>query len=43
MEFFAVAEKVLGDIKLSPGQLALLRAIDRAYQQRLYTLEEGMG
>ncbi|MDQ3697343.1 MAG: hypothetical protein M3373_04875 [Gemmatimonadota bacterium] len=43
MDFFAVAAEVLGDIKLSSGQLAQLRAIDRKYQQRLYTLLHDSG
>lgn len=33
-----IASQLLDDIELSPGQLAQLRALDRKYAQRLYTL-----
>jgi hypothetical protein len=32
------ALEILGDIELSAGQLAQLRALDRKYAQRVYTL-----
>ncbi len=32
----AEAARLLGDIELSPGQLAQLRALNRKYAQRLY-------
>lgn len=38
---FAVAARLLGDLTLSAGQLAQLRAIDRKYQQALFTLLDG--
>jgi hypothetical protein len=38
MSAYAVAERLLGDMPLSVGQLTQLRAIDRKYQQRLFTL-----
>jgi hypothetical protein len=38
---FAVAKRVLGDLTLTVGQLAQLRAIDRKYQQGLFTLLDG--
>jgi hypothetical protein len=38
MNVFAMATRMLGDMQLSAGQLAQLRAIDRNFQQRLYTL-----
>jgi len=38
MNAFTVAAEMLGDMRLSPGQLAQLRAIDAKYQQRLFTL-----
>jgi hypothetical protein len=34
----AVAAEMLGDLELSSGQLAQLRALDRKYAQRVYTL-----
>jgi hypothetical protein len=33
-----IATEMLGDIDLSPGQLAQLRALNRKYAQRVYTL-----
>src|SRR5207237_8224880 len=39
---FTVAERMLGGLTLSVGQLAQLRAIDRKYQQRLFTLLDGV-
>ena len=38
---FTVAKRMLGDLTLSPPQLAQLRAIDRKYQQALFTLLDG--
>ncbi len=38
MNAFTVAAEMLGDVQLSPGQRAQLRAIDAKYQQRLFTL-----
>jgi Spy/CpxP family protein refolding chaperone len=38
---FTVAKQLLGDMSLTPGQLAQLRAIDRKYQQALFTLLGG--
>jgi hypothetical protein len=32
----AEAARLLGDIELSPGQLAQLRALNRKYAQRVY-------
>ena len=36
MNALAEAARLLGDIELSPGQLAQLRALNRKYAQRLY-------
>ena len=38
---FAVGARLLGDLRLSAWQLAQLRAIDRTYQQALFTLLDG--
>ena len=38
---FAVARRMLGDLPLTVGQLTQLRAIDRKYQQALFTLLDG--
>jgi len=38
---FAVAKRVLGELTLTVGQLTQLRAIDRKYQQALFTLLNG--
>jgi Spy/CpxP family protein refolding chaperone len=38
MDAFTVAAQMLGDVELSPAQLAQLRAINRKYYQELYTL-----
>jgi hypothetical protein len=38
---FSVAEKLLGSLSLTPGQMAQLRAIDHKYQQSLYTMLQG--
>lgn len=38
MSAFTLAAQMLGDMPLSAGQLAQLRAIDMKYQQRLFTL-----
>ena len=38
---FLVAKRMLGDLTLSVGQLAQLRAIDHKYQQSLFTILEG--
>ena len=38
MGAFELAATLLGDLPLSSGQVAELRAIDRKYQQRLFTL-----
>lgn len=38
MSAFTVAAELLGDMELTPGQLAQLRALDMGYQQRLYTV-----
>lgn len=38
MSALTTALEMLGDIQLSPGQLAQLRALDRKYAQRVYTL-----
>ena len=38
MNAYAMAAQLLGDVELSVGQLAQLRAIDVKYQQRLFTL-----
>lgn len=36
MDAYSVASAVLGDLALTPGQLAELRAIDYRYQRRLF-------
>jgi hypothetical protein len=36
MNALAEAARMLGDMELSAGQLAQLRALDRKYAQRLY-------
>lgn len=36
MNALAEAARMLGDMELSSGQLAQLRALDRKYAQRLY-------
>jgi hypothetical protein len=36
MNALAEAARMLGEMELSPGQLAQLRALDRKYAQRLY-------
>ena len=41
MGAFTVAARLLGNLTLSPAQLAQLRAIDRKYQQALFTLLDG--
>jgi hypothetical protein len=33
-----MAKELLGDLEPSPGQLAQLRALDRKYAQRVYSL-----
>lgn len=38
---FTVATRLLGNLTLSPAQLAQLRAIDRKYQQALFTILDG--
>lgn len=38
MNALTMASELLGDLELSPGQLAQLRALDRKYAQRVYTL-----
>jgi hypothetical protein len=38
MNALTMALELLGNIELSPGQLAQLRALDRKYAQRVYTL-----
>jgi hypothetical protein len=38
---FTVAKQLLGDVFLTAGQLAQLRAIDRKYQQALFALLDG--
>lgn len=38
---FSVASRLLGTVTLSPQQLSQLRAIDRTYQQALFTLLDG--
>lgn len=43
MDVYALAREVLGDRKLTPGELAELRAIDREYQQRLRDAAAGRG
>jgi hypothetical protein len=41
MNVFQLAAELIGDIELSPGQLAQLRALDRKYAQRVYTILHG--
>lgn len=41
MDAYAVAGEILGDLALSPGQVAQLRAIDHEHQQRLCALVHG--
>jgi hypothetical protein len=36
MNALAEAARILGDMELSPGQLAQLRALDRKYAQRRF-------
>lgn len=38
MDPFTTASELLGDLELTPGQLAHLRALDRKYAQRLHGL-----
>jgi hypothetical protein len=38
MNALTMATELLGDIELSPGQVAQLRALNRKYAQRIYTL-----
>jgi Spy/CpxP family protein refolding chaperone len=38
MNALTLAAEILGDTELTPGQLAQLRALDRKYAQRVYTL-----
>ena len=38
MNPYEIAAEMLGDVTLSSWQVAELRAIDRKYQQRLFTL-----
>jgi hypothetical protein len=38
---FSVAQKLLGSLALTPGQMAQLRAIDHEYQQSLYMMLQG--
>jgi Spy/CpxP family protein refolding chaperone len=38
MNALTLATEMLGNIELSPGQLAQLRALNRKYAQRVYTL-----
>jgi hypothetical protein len=38
MNALTVAADILGNISLSPGQLAQLRALNRKYAQRAYSL-----
>ena len=42
---FTMAAQILGDgqlTRLTPGQLAQLRAVDHRYQQRVYTLRHAV-
>jgi hypothetical protein len=39
---FTVAARLLGNVMLNPAQLAQLRAIDRKYQQALFTVLDGV-
>jgi hypothetical protein len=41
MGAYAVGERMLGDLRLTVGQLAQLRAIDAKYQQSLFRLLDG--
>jgi hypothetical protein len=43
MDPFRMAELVLGDTKLTPGQLAQLRAINTKYFTELYALQQKAG
>jgi Spy/CpxP family protein refolding chaperone len=43
MDAFSVAAAVLGDLALTPGQLAQLRALDHRYQQRRFELLHAPG
>jgi hypothetical protein len=38
MNALTIALQMLGNIELTPGQLAQLRALNRKYAQRVYTL-----
>jgi hypothetical protein len=38
MNALTTAAEILGNLELSPGQLAQLRALNRKYAQRAYTL-----
>jgi hypothetical protein len=38
MDAITVANELLGNLHVSPGQLAQLRALNRKYAQRIYTL-----
>lgn len=38
---FSLAQRLLGRVILTPGQIAHLRAIDHKYQQSLYTMLRG--
>ena len=38
---FSVAERLLGRVTLTTGQIAHLRAIDHKYQQSLYAMLDG--
>ncbi len=38
MNALTMAAQMLGDLELTPGQLAQLHALNRKYAQRLYTL-----
>jgi hypothetical protein len=40
---YAEAERLLGDVELTTGQLAQLRAIDMAHQRRLFALLHAAG
>jgi hypothetical protein len=40
---YAEAERLLGDVELTTGQLAQLRAIDAAHQRRLFALLHAAG
>jgi hypothetical protein len=43
MDPFTMAELLLGDTKLTPGQLAQLRAINTKYFTELYALQQKAG